>query len=173
MLTQPQLILKDARLDGADRGSYLIQGGGFFHVLFPFCSAATAGLPVFRGRNQQRRADCRALDGETLVCGDVRATVRAMPCPCSGAARSEPVQAAIDAQKPDLVLALGTDARARRAASRAFRRQLAQRGRDAGDTPEENSPIFSGEAEWLRARFPMRRWCVPCLPQACPPGSAR
>ena len=65
----------------------------------------------------------------------------------------EPVQAAIDAQKPDLVLALGTDARAGALRPEPFGVNW-RRGRDAGDTPEENSPIFSGEAEWLRGTLP-------------------
>ena len=69
-----------------------------------------AGIP--EGETNNAELIARALDGETLVCGDVRATVRGMTMPVLWRGAFEPVQAAIDAQKPDLVLALGTDARA-------------------------------------------------------------
>jgi len=106
-----------------------------------------AGIP--EGETNNAELIARALDGETLVCGDVRATVRGMTMPVLWRGAFEPVQAAIDAQKPDLVLALGTDARAGALRPEPFGVNW-RRGRDAGDTPEENSPIFSGEAEWLR-----------------------
>ena len=80
-----------------------------------------AGIP--EGETNNAELIARALDGETLVCGDVRATVR------------------------------GTDARAGALRPEPFGVNW-RRGRDAGDTPEENSPIFSGEAEWLRGTLP-------------------
>ena len=110
-----------------------------------------AGIP--EGETNNAELIARALDGETLVCGDVRATVRGMTMPVLWRGAFEPVQAAIDAQKPDLVLALGTDARAGALRPEPFGVNW-RRGRDAGDTPEENSPIFSGEAEWLRGTLP-------------------
>ena len=110
-----------------------------------------AGIP--EGETNNAELIARALDGETLVCGDVRATVRGMAMPVLWRGAFEPVQAAIDAQKPDLVLALGTDARAGALRPEPFGVNW-RRGRDAGDTPEENSPIFSGEAEWLRGTLP-------------------
>ena len=110
-----------------------------------------AGIP--EGETNNAELIARALDGETLVCGDVRATVRGMTMPVLWRGAFEPVQAAIDAQKPDLVLALGTDARAGALRPEPFGVNW-RRGRDAGDTPEENSPLFSGEAEWLRGTLP-------------------
>ena len=110
-----------------------------------------AGIP--EGETNNAELIARALDGETLVCGDVRAMVRGMTMPVLWRGAFEPVQAAIDAQKPDLVLALGTDARAGALRPEPFGVNW-RRGRDAGDTPEENSPIFSGEAEWLRGTLP-------------------
>ena len=110
-----------------------------------------AGIP--EGETNNAELIARALDGEMLVCGDVRATVRGMTMPVLWRGAFEPVQAAIDVQKPDLVLALGTDARAGALRPEPFGVNW-RRGRDAGDTPEENSPIFSGEAEWLRGTLP-------------------
>ena len=110
-----------------------------------------AGIP--EGETNNAELIARVLDGETLVCGDVRATVRGMTMPVLWRGAFEPVQAAIDAQKPDLVLALGTDARAGALRPEPFGVNW-RRGRDAGDTPEENSPILSGEAEWLRGTLP-------------------
>ena len=126
-----------------------------------------AGIP--EGETNNAELIARALDGENLICGDaMRRTVRGMTMPVLWRGAFEPVQAAIDAQKPDLVLALGTDARASALRPEPFGVNW-RRGRDAGDTPEENSPIFSGEAEWLRGTL------SPCAdgarhaPQACPP----
>ena len=65
----------------------------------------------------------------------------------------EPVQAAIDELKPDLVLALGTDARASAMRPEPFGVNW-RRGRDAGGNPEENAPIFAGEPDWLRGALP-------------------
>ncbi|MFR2019891.1 MAG: hypothetical protein ACLS6G_04995 [Christensenellales bacterium] len=95
-----------------------------------------AGIP--EGETNNAELIARALDGETLVCGDVRATVRGMTMPVLWRGAFEPVQAAIDAQKLDLVLALGTDARAGALRPEPFGVNW-RRGRDAGDTPEENS----------------------------------
>ena len=58
-----------------------------------------AGIP--EGETNNAELIARALDGETLVCGDVRATVRGMTMPVLWHGAFEPVQAAIDAQKPN------------------------------------------------------------------------
>ena len=79
MLTQSQLILKGARLDGADRGSYLIPRRRLFmrSLSILLCGYGWfAGIP--EGETNNAELIARALDGETLVCGDVRATVRGM-----------------------------------------------------------------------------------------------
>ena len=110
-----------------------------------------AGIP--EGETNNAELIAHALDGETLVRGDVRATVHGMTMPVLWHGAFEPVQAAIDAQKPDLVLALGTDARASALRPEPFGVNW-RKGRDAGDTPEENSPIFVGEPEWLRGTLP-------------------
>ncbi|MFR5795171.1 MAG: hypothetical protein ACLUI3_06125 [Christensenellales bacterium] len=99
-----------------------------------------AGIP--EGETNNAELIARALDGETLVCGDVRATVRGMTMPVLWRGAFEPVQAAIDAQKPALVLALGTDARAGALRPEPFWRQLAQGATRA--TPRGKFPIFSG-----------------------------
>ena len=103
-----------------------------------------AGIP--EGETNNAELIARALDGETLVCGDVRATVRGTTMPVLWRGAFEPVQAAIDAQKPDLVLALGTDARAGALRPEPFGVNW-RRGRDAGGNPEENAPIFAGEPD--------------------------
>ena len=110
-----------------------------------------AGIP--EGETNNAELIARALDGETLTRGDVRASVHGLTMPVLWRGAFEPVQTAIDVQKPDLVLALGTDARAGALRPEPFGVNW-RRGRDAGDTPEENSPIFSGEAEWLRGTLP-------------------
>ena len=69
-----------------------------------------AGIPEGETNNAERIA--RALDGEILARGDARAVVHGMTMPVLWNGAFEPVQAAIDELKPDLVLALGTDARA-------------------------------------------------------------
>ena len=118
-----------------------------------------AGIP--EGETNNAELIARALDGETLVCGDVRATVRGMTMPVLWRGAFEPVQAAIDAQKPDLVLALGTDA-------------STGAGGATRATPRRKIPRSSrARRNGCAARSPMRRWCAPCSPQACPPGSAR
>lgn len=129
-----------------------------------------AGIP--EGETNNAELIARALDGETLVCGDVRATVRGMTMPVLWHGAFEPVQAAIDAQKPDLVLALGTDARA--GALRPEPSASTGAGGATRATPRRKIPRSSQEKRnGCAARSPMRRWCAPCSPQACPPGSAR
>ena len=110
-----------------------------------------AGIPEGETNNAERIA--RALDGEILARGDARAVVHGMTMPVLWNGAFEPVQAAIDELKPDLVLALGTDARASAMRPEPFGVNW-RRGRDAGDTPEENAPIFAGEPDWLRGALP-------------------
>ena len=101
-----------------------------------------AGIPEGETNNAERIA--RALDGEILARGDARAVVHGMTMPVLWNGAFEPVQAAIDELKPDLVLALGTDARASAMRPEPFGVNW-RRGRDAGGNPEENAPIFAGE----------------------------
>lgn len=110
-----------------------------------------AGIP--EGETNNAELIARALDGKTLVCGDVQATVHGMTMPVLWHGAFEPVQAAIDKLKPGLVLALGTDARASAMRPEPFGVNW-RKGRDAGDAPEENSPIFADEPEWLRGTLP-------------------
>ena len=110
-----------------------------------------AGIP--EGETNNAELIARALDGETLSRGDVRAVVHGMTMPVLWHGAFEPVQAAIDELKPDIVLALGTDARAAALRPEPFGVNR-RKGRDAGDTPEENSPIFEGEPNWLRGTLP-------------------
>ena len=110
-----------------------------------------AGIP--EGETNNAELIARALDGETLARGDVRATVYGMTMPVLWNGAFEPVKAAIDELKPDLVLALGTDARAGALRPEPFGVNW-RRGRDAGDTPEENTPIFAGGPDWLRGALP-------------------
>ena len=127
-----------------------------------------AGIP--EGETNNAELIARALDGETLVCGDVRATVRGMTMPVLWRGAFEPVQAAIDAQKPDRVLALGTDARTGAPSLSAS----TGAGGATRATPRRKIPrSFRARRNGCAARSPMRRWCAPCSPQACPPGSAR
>ena len=110
-----------------------------------------AGIP--EGETNNAELIARALDGETLTRGDVRASVHGLTMPVLWRGAFEPVQAAIDEMKPDLVLALGTDARASALRPEPFGVNW-RKGRDAGDTPEENSPIFADEPDWLRGALP-------------------
>lgn len=110
-----------------------------------------AGIPEGETNNAERIA--RALDGEILARGDARAVVHGMTMPVLWNGAFEPVQAAIDELKPDLVLALGTDARASAMRPEPFGVNW-RRGRDAGGNPEENAPIFAGEPDWLRGALP-------------------
>ena len=126
-----------------------------------------AGIPEGETNNAELIA-C-ALDGETLVCGDVRATVRGMTMPVLWRGAFEPVQAAIGAQKPDLVLALGTDARCAPSLSASTGAGGATRAIPRRKIPRS----FRARRNGCAARSPMRRWCAPCSLQACPPGSAR
>lgn len=124
-----------------------------------------AGIPEGETNNAERIA--RALDGEILVHGDARAVVHGMTMPVLWNGAFEPVQAAIDELKPDLVLALGTDARASAMRPEPFGVNW-RRGRDAGDNPEENAPIFAASRIGCAARFLMKRWRARCSPPAFP-----
>ena len=102
-----------------------------------------AGIPEGETNNAERIA--RALDGEILARGDARAVVHGMTMPVLWNGAFEPVQAAIDELKPDLVLALGTDARASAMRPEPFRRQLAQ-GARRGRQPGGKRSDFCGRA---------------------------
>ncbi len=129
-----------------------------------------AGIPEGETNNAERIA--RALDGEILARGDARAVVHGMTMPVLWNGAFEPVQAAIDELKPDLVLALGTDARASAMRPEPFGVNW-RRGRDAGGNPEENAPILRASRIGCAARFLMKRWRARCSPPACPRRWAR
>ena len=68
-----------------------------------------AGIP--QGETNNAELIARALDGTVLSAGDVRGRVHGLVVPVTWAGAFPPVEAAIAVLRPDVVLALGTDAR--------------------------------------------------------------
>lgn len=110
-----------------------------------------AGIPEGETNNAERIA--RALDGEILACGDARAVVHGMTMPVLWNGAFEPVQAAIDELKPDLVLALGTDARASACAQNPLASTGAE-GATRAATRRKTLRFLRARPDWLRGALP-------------------
>lgn len=129
-----------------------------------------AGIPEGETNNAERIA--RALDGEILARGDARAVVHGMTMPVLWNGAFEPVQAAIDELKPDLVLALGTDARASACAQNPLASTGAE-GATRAATRRKTLRFLRASRIGCAARFLMKRWRARCSPPACPRRWAR
>ena len=130
-----------------------------------------AGIPEGETNNAERIA--RALDGEILVRGDARAFVHGMTMPVLWNGAFEPVQAAIDELKPDLVLALGTDARASAMRPEPFLASTGAGGATRAATRRKTLRFLRASRIGCAARFLMKRWRARCSPSACPRRWAR
>ena len=115
-----------------------------------------AGIP--QGETNNAELIARALNGATVGAGDVRGRVHALVVPVTWAGAFPPVDAAIDALHPDIVLALGTDARAGAMRPEPYGVNW-QRGRDADpDDPSQETvmdgPVTPGGPDALRGTLP-------------------
>lgn len=115
-----------------------------------------AGIP--QGETNNAELIARALDGALCEGDGVRGRVHGLVVPVTWAGAFPPVQAAIDALHPDIVLALGTDARAGAMRPEPYGVNW-QRGRDADpDDPARetvmDNPIAPGGPDALRGTLP-------------------
>ena len=115
-----------------------------------------AGIP--QGETNNAELIARALDGALCEGDGVRGRVHGLVVPVTWAGAFPPVQAAIDALHPDIVLALGTDARAGAMRPEPYGVNW-QRGRDADpDDPTRetvmDNPIVPGGPDALRGTLP-------------------
>ena len=115
-----------------------------------------AGIP--QGETNNTELIARALDGTTLSAGGVLGRVHSLVVPVPWAGAFPPVEAAIAALRPDVVLALGTDARASAMRPEPFGVNW-QRGRDADpDDPTRETvmdrPATPGGPDALRGTLP-------------------
>lgn len=115
-----------------------------------------AGIP--QGETNNAELIARALDGALCEGDGVRGRVHALVVPVTWAGAFPPVEAAIDALEPDIVLALGTDARAGAMRPEPYGVNW-QRGRDAD--PDDSSretvmdgPVTPGGPDALRGTLP-------------------
>ena len=115
-----------------------------------------AGIP--QGETNNAELIARALDGALYEGDGVRGRVHGLVVPVTWAGAFPPVQAAIDALHPDIVLALGTDARAGAMRPEPYGVNW-QRGRDADpDDPTRetvmDNPIVPSGPDALRGTLP-------------------
>ena len=115
-----------------------------------------AGIP--QGETNNAELIARALDGAVIESGGVRGRVHGLVVPVTWAGAFPPVEAAIAALRPDIVLALGTDARAAAMRPEPYGVNW-QRGRDADpdDPTRENvmdGPATPGGPDSLRGTLP-------------------
>ena len=102
-----------------------------------------AGIP--QGETNNAELIARALDGTVLSAGDVRGRVHGLVVPVTWAGAFPPVEAAIAVLRPDVVLALGTDARAAAMRPEPFGVNW-QRGRDADPDDPARETVMDGPA---------------------------
>lgn len=115
-----------------------------------------AGIP--QGETNNTELIARALDGAVIESEGIRGRVHALVVPVTWAGAFPPVEAAIDALHPDIVLALGTDARAGAMRPEPYGVNW-QRGRDADpDDPARETvmdgPVTVGGPDALRGTLP-------------------
>ena len=115
-----------------------------------------AGIP--QGETNNAELIARALDGAVIESEGIRGCVHGLVVPVTWAGAFPPVEAAIAALHPDIVLALGTDARAGAMRPEPYGVNW-QRGRDADpDDPARETvmdgPITAGGPDALRGTLP-------------------
>ena len=115
-----------------------------------------AGIP--QGETNNAELIARALDGAVIESEGIRGCVHGLVVPVTWAGAFPPVRAAIDALHPDIVLALGTDARAGAMRPEPYGVNW-QRGRDADpDDPARETvmdgPVTAGGPDALRGTLP-------------------
>lgn len=113
-----------------------------------------AGIP--EGETNNAELIARALDGALCEACGVRGRVHSLILPVTWAGAFPPVEAAIRKFAPDIVLSLGTDARAAAMRPEPWGVNW-QRGQDAdplGPGQEMDAPILPGEPDALRGTLP-------------------
>jgi len=128
-----------------------------------------ASIP--EGQTNNAELIARALDGETLRADHgIEGTITSLIVPVVWNEAFEPVEKAIQDTQPDLVLALGTDARAAAMRPEPWGVNW-KRGRDAapdGRITEMNEAIAAGEEPYLRGTLPFEKMTLAMLQAGIP-----
>lgn len=128
-----------------------------------------ASIP--EGQTNNAELIARALDGETIRAeSGGEAAVRSLIVPVIWNEAFSPVEAAIHALSPDIVLALGTDARASAMRPEPWGVNW-MRGKDAaqdGRVTEMDGPILSGGEAYLRGTLPFEEMTLAMLRAGVP-----